>query len=63
MGEIKKKKQREKEREVYKVSCSLPGRGILVSPFQESQLWPQGLVLQWASWFLSTPSGQDASHS
>ena len=30
---------------------------------KRSKLWQLDLVHQWASWSLSTPSGQDVSHS
>ena len=66
VGRIKERKEREKRREVNKVSCSLPVGALWPVVHvrrrpgtKGSQLWPLGLVHWWASWSLSTQIGQD----
>ena len=65
---VKERKERDKGREVNKVSRSLPVRALWPvvcvrrrSGTKGSQLWLLGLVHWQASWPLSTPSGQDVS--
>ena len=68
IGKAKKRKERGKQREVNKVSCSLlvgalwPVVYIRRRPGTKgSQLQPLGLVHWQASWTLSTLNGQDVS--
>ena len=70
IGRIKERKQRGKEREVNKVSSSLPVRALWPVVHvrrrpgtKGSQLQLLGLVYWQASWPLSIPSGQDVSLS
>ena len=70
IGKVKERKERGEGREVNKVSCSLlvgalwPVVHVRRRPGTKgSQLWPLGLVQRWASWSLSTPSGQHVSLS
>ena len=69
IGRVKERKEREKGREVNKVSCSLPVGALwpvvrVRRPgMKGSQLRPLGLVHWQASWPLSTLSGQDVSLS
>ena len=68
IGRVKERRQREKGREINKVSCSLPVGALWPvvrvrrrPGTKGSQLGPLGLVHWQASWPLSTPSGQDVS--
>ena len=69
IGRSKERKERGKEREINKVSCSPPVGALwpvvcVRRPGTKgSQLRPLGLVHWQASWPLSTPSGQDVSLS
>ena len=70
IGRAKERKERGKQREVNKVSCSLlvgalwPVIRVRRRPGTKgSQLWPLGLVHWQASWALSIPSGQNVSLS
>ena len=70
IGRVKERGKRRKGTEVNRVSCSLPSQGTLAVAHirrrpgtKGSQVWLLGLVHWWASWSLSTPSGQDVSRS
>ena len=70
IGRVKERKQKGKRRDVHKVSCSLligavwPVVHVRKRPGTKgSQLQPLGLEHWQESWPLSTPSGQDVSHS
>ena len=70
IGRVKEREKRRKGREINRVSCSLPSQGTLAVAHirrkpgtKGSQVWLLGLVRWWASWSLSTPSGQDVSRS